>query len=221
MRRGIMASLLACALVGFFAIVNVSAYTASNYGFNCGSFTTYGDADTARSEQSSIGYSATSYRDSSISSAYNRLRSDNIFFMSGHGAAGHIVFTDGWLYANDNGQPTTDIGSLPTSDLHDIALAVFSACESAKDSTYSTMIQICYDRGVDCALGWTTTIEASKASTWNSKFWEKLDDQWDVYNAAGEANNAVFWTYYSYGGTNNWATRGNTGLKIDPQTGGN
>lgn len=139
-----MTSLFACALVCFFAIVNVSAYKASNYGFNCGSFTTYADADTARSEQSSMGYSASSYMDASINDAYNRLRSDNVFFISGHGAAGHVVFNDGWLYADDNGQPTTDIGSLSANDLHDITLAVFSTCESAKDSPYGTMIQVAH-----------------------------------------------------------------------------
>ncbi|MDI6897105.1 hypothetical protein [Methanocella conradii] len=52
-------------------------------------------------------------------------------------------------------------------------------------------------------------------------FWQKLDDQWDVYNSAGEANNAVFWTYFSYGGTNNWQTMGNSGLHIDPAIAGN
>ncbi|MDO9550444.1 MAG: hypothetical protein Q7J03_05665 [Methanoregula sp.] len=205
----------------------VSAYQASDYGTNyCDGLDTTAAAQTARSEQSSMGYSATYNGNAEAADAYYRLGSDNVFFFDGHGDAGRILFKKncGTLTTITASNPNFyRISSFTSGQLNDVALAVYMACNTANtDSTNGNLLAQSTARGVDTAIGFSQSIYSTQSAYWSNQFWYYLDNGYTVSQAAGAANadNQAYFGYWNQGGMDYNVIQGNNYMVIDPARAG-
>jgi hypothetical protein len=106
------------------------------------------------------------------------------------------------------------------SDLWDVRLWMIEGCYTAcrKDSNYdytSLTEQAVKYKGVDCAVGFTTTIYSPQANWWDYMFWYKMANH-GVQNSCIVATQQVYLKYGDRGGTQNYAIQGNAGIWIVP-----
>ena len=204
----------------------VSAYKASSYGTNYGyvggeQLDTSAAASFATDALGYMGYSST-HASNNPTTAFNRLKNDNVFFFDGHGAAGQISFASGSaMYATGSISPT--ISQLTYNQADDVALAVYMACNTANTGTYGNLLSTSTSsRGMDSAVGWTQSIYSGQSGTWSDNFWYRLGQGYDIETAAIFADAAVqaeFGTY-SQGGMNYHDIAGNEYMVIDPARAG-
>jgi len=226
-RIGILLSVFL--LAGLVFVPCVSAYQASSYGaIYSGGLDSRIMAQTAQSELSSMGYSGSYYWNSAASTAMLRMISDQVFFFSGHGSAGRIIFYED----GETSELTADnpdllrISYLSTSDLDDMALAVYLGCNTANTDWFNgngNLLSTSTSRGIDTAMGFSQEITAPQTGYWSNRFWYYLDNGYNVIAAAGAADtdNQVNFGYYEQGGMNSHIIQGNNYLVIDPARAGN
>ncbi|PKL58565.1 MAG: hypothetical protein CVV34_01665 [Methanomicrobiales archaeon HGW-Methanomicrobiales-5] len=220
-------TLLSALLLAAMIIVPcVSAYQASSYGtsYTDGLDTTTA-ASTARSEQSSMGYSASYIGNTNANIAFSRMTADNVFFFDGHGSAGQIVFQqsgiDSAITASNPSLPR--LSSYTSGELNDIALAVYMACNTANsDSTNGNLLDQSTSKGVDTAVGFSSTIYPTQSSYWSNRFWYYLDEGYNIRDAAvyATSDNSNNFGWWNQGGMNNYVIRGSLSSAIDPARAG-
>lgn len=189
-------------------------------------------------ELADYGYTRSSWVNPIASFVTNsKMPVDAVVSCFGHGNPGYAFFWNA-VYGEtciraDNGMPfpskgpgnltinTTWSSSLnETSDLWDVRLMMFEGCKTANryDSAYdytSLTEQAVNYKGVDCAVGFTTTIYSPQANWWDYMFWYKMADH-GVQNSCIVATQQVYLKYGSRGGTQNYAIQGNAGIWIVP-----
>ena len=161
----------------------------------------------------------------------SKMPADAVVSCFGHGSPGYAFFWNA-VYGKtciraDSGMPwpsgvnTTWSSSLnETSDLWDVRLMMFQGCwtanryNSAYDYTSLTEQAVNY-KGVDCAVGFTTTITTGYAQYWDYLFWYKMANH-GVQNSCIVATQLTYVKYGAWGGTNNYAIQGNASIWIVP-----
>ncbi len=134
-------------------------------------------------------------------------KSDAIWWMAGHAAAGLIQTynsTNGYttIYSGPNvpgadcASPNACLADYAWSDMHDINLMVFMGCHSgSQPPTGARLPKKAHDYlGVDASIGWDETIYFSRdTSDWwvNDFTWNAWHSQLHVLDAAWGATNAV------------------------------
>jgi hypothetical protein len=218
--------LLTLLLAGMAMVPCVSAYQASNYGTSyTDGLDTTAAAQTAQSEQSSMGYTASYLSNKNAAQAYFRLPDDNVFFFDGHGNAGLITFqkdgSDSFITAS---KPNTiSISDYTYSDLNDIALAVYMACKTANtDSTFGNLLYESTSKGVDTAVGFDANIYPLQSSYWSNRFWYYLDEQYNINDASVYAtyDNSNNFGWWDQGGMDGYVIQGSLSSSIDPARAG-
>jgi len=177
------------------------------------------------------GYSRSSWVNPIAAFATNsKMPSDAVFSFFGHGNKGYAFFWNA-VYGStciraDNGMdwPRNWLGQVTvnttwssslneTPDLWDLRLMMLEGCYTAcrKNSSYdytSLTEQAVTYQGVDCAVGFTTTISAPKANTWDYYFWREATEGNNVEYCCSAACAFVYCQYGTYGGTNNYDIAG-------------
>jgi hypothetical protein len=204
---------------------NALAYTAYSYGTQYPDISTRASAQYVNGQLNSIGYSSTYRQDYSAGNAIQDMRNANVWFFNGHGGNGYASFYyPGYTYIT--GYRSTDI-DYPISrwsdgTLNDVALSVFVSCGSGNsDSTYGNLLDQSISNGVDTAVGFSGTLEATRSDYWAQQFSIHLNEQKTIYQSMQEATSDVYYLYWSYGGTNTYVIRGATSVTIDPARAGN
>jgi len=198
-----------------------SAYRASNYAVNDEGIYTYPYIQQAAQEQTSMGYSASTFIGVDANYAFNRLPDDQVFYFNGHGGPGMIDFGTTYLYASVSGYDS--ISEFTSGQLNDLALAVFVGCNTGLTSSggLGNLLTESTSRGTDCALGFTDQIESNKAGYWSDNFWGQLDQGETVGDGAAEALQYTRIYYlWQTGGVESYIIYGNSNLKIDPAVAG-
>jgi len=204
----------------------VSAYQASNYGTNYNDgLDTSTVAQTAQSEQNSMGYSASNILNSNADSAFSRMASDNVFFFDGHGDAGRILFKQNGvssvITATNLNYPR--LSSYTSNELDDIALAVYMACNTANtNSINGNLLDESTSRGVDAVVGFSNNINSAQAGYWSGRFWNYLDERYNINDAAVFATSDTRTNYgnNNLGGLDYYVIRGSISSAIDPARAG-
>jgi hypothetical protein len=189
---------------------------ATCYGALYWNIDTRKDATTAANNFSKAGYISFARHNYDAGMAYRHISTDNIFFFSGHGNSGLIEFDDGEktsrIYAKSNSSSNT----LNTKDLSNVRLAIYGSCLSAEtgDNT-GNLLDVSYDQGVKCAIGWAGTVNAGQHSTWLSEFSYRLRKGDTVLDARWAADAKVRSVWGSRtGGTENHRCRGSNTITI-------
>jgi len=217
--------LLALLLAAMAMVPMVSAYQASNYGTNYGDgLDTSSVAQTAQSEQNSMGYSASRYLNSNADSAFSRMASDNVFFFDGHGDAGRILFKQNGVSTiiTGNNLNYPRLSSYIYGELNDVALAVYMACNTANTNTINgNLLDESTSRGIDTALGFSNSINSAQSGYWSNRFWYYLDERYNFNDAAVYATSDTRATYNNdAGGLDSYVIRGSLSGAIDPARAG-
>jgi hypothetical protein len=191
-----------------------SALQASCYGYHYSNnppFDTVDEANNACSAINSIGngeYHATSFSDGDAVSAFNRMKTDNIFSFHGHSRASLIQLgeTDNNIWAKK--AIPTSISSLTNSEFDDMLLAVYEGCNTANtDEFFGNLLEESNKAGIDNALGFQDERLAGPGGYWSGKFWPYLAQGNTIHASASMASDETRWHYFSnygYGGTNSW-----------------
>ena len=123
-----------------------------------------------------------------------RLGSEVVFF-SGHGSSSRMIFNykrKGGKFATGicRGRNTEsggyDLAGIEDCDMSRTKLMVFAGCNTASD--YDNITYDATKHGVDCAIGWTKTVEAKSHSKWLKRFVERLAAGYTVKGAKDYAN---------------------------------
>lgn len=105
-----------------------------------------------------------------------RLSNDEIFFFTGHGAAGYIMTsgTSGYAAKNtSNGHNFDDT----CSSYSKMKLAVFFGCNTGNtDPEIGNLVDVVVSKGAGCAMGWTDLIVTDASDSWSSAFWDALQN---------------------------------------------
>jgi hypothetical protein len=218
--------LLAFLLAGMVLVPGASAYQASSYGtyygyVGSGLLDTSAAASFATDALRYMGYSST-HAVNNPTIAFDRLKNDNVFFFDGHGAAGQVTFASGSaLYAI--GSNTPRLSDLTYSEVNDVALAVYMACNTANTGYNGNLLATSVSsKGMDTAVGWTQSISSDQSGTWSDHFWYRLGQSYDVETAAALADAEVQseYGYYDQGGMDYHDIVGNEYMVIDPARAG-
>jgi hypothetical protein len=211
---------------------------------NYSEITTAGAVDkTAQSWQKKLWDSATNYRGAYRARANGAatagfitgaLPFDHLMHFWGHGneTGGGVATSTQMIWAHPAypGQPGCFLSTL---NLHDLLLVVWQACDTAKtDSNYGNLLDQSFAQGAACAVGFKEAIDYSNYAGamnrgWAYAFWQALAQGHDdnggpngipdtVQGALEFAKQRVNEFYGGYYGYDQFATRGNNGLKIVP-----
>ena len=200
-----------------------------NYG--SGDINTIVDADNAHSAYTSMGLNASSKLTAPTSSQLTANHSNGtprlesgIIFMSGHGNASQIGFTNVGVRndATDSGK-YIGIGKYQN---HRTALWVFAACQTASGS--SNITKYAADQGAKSSIGWVPSIGAGSHTNWLKRFNGQIKTK--TKTVAQSASSASGWIYldngvknykiYGYTTYNPWyfmnaAEKGSTSYELD------
>lgn len=199
-------------------------YQASAHGMSTTGINTISEVQYASSKITGLGYGSTVLTSGSASVAHQRIKGDKVFYYSGHGEPGKLVFkkptanTD-ILYGNAGSTGYYAISSYSTSDLNDCALVVLNSCNSGMtdpQNSENNLLTKCTQRGVDTAVGFSGTLSTSLSKQWSDAFWNSLSLGDSVSTAIITAKNAVGNT----GGYQSAVVVGNSGLTIKPSVSG-
>lgn len=195
-------------------------YQASAHGMSTTGINSVAEAQFASTKLSGIGYGSTVLSAGSALVAYQRIKDDKVFYYSGHGEPGKLVFkkpttnTD-ILYGNAASTGYYAISSYSSSDLNDCALVVLNSCNSGMtdpQNNQNNLLTKCTQRGVDTAVGFSGILETARSKQWSDTFWNSVSSGKRVSTATIDARNAVG----SAGGYQTYVVVGNTELKIKP-----
>lgn len=206
----------------------VSAYQASSYGTNYGDgMDTTSIALNARNELKHMGYTSSYFGNRDANTAYNRMTSDQVFYFFGHGDAGRILFKESGLpmtaISADNPYLLPTISGHSYSEMNDIALAIYLACNTANtDSTNGNLLYESTSNGVDTAVGFSNYITKGQAAYWSDQFMYYLDEQYNINDAAVYSLVDVRNEYgmFNVGGMDSYVIQGSVSSTIDPQRAG-
>lgn len=175
------------------------------------------------------GYKAWDTRNVGAGTAMSFAKSDAIWAFFGHGRAGAVMFYNGTSYSElvANSEITTgytkvNLNSYSWTDLHDVRLMVFAACNTARDGKAGSLddgniSRVAYIRkGVDSTLAFLELIYWPHIDVWGDAFFNRLRRTDDTINqAAVWAADMVEFKYFSTGGFDSWWTIGGS-KKIKP-----
>ncbi|KAF1076151.1 hypothetical protein [Methanogenium sp. MK-MG] len=208
--KRVLLILIACCMLAILTC-SVSALPETN-NYDCSDTTP--TAYDAQVDQSSMGYNSSSATNVFALTAYNRFKSDAIFFFNGHGLfydyshkGGGIKFSDeSWIMAKDIGYHPgnypyyiTDYGK---TDIDDVLLVVYLACYSAHYNPYNGhLVQETMDKGVDICIGFDDEVEIENGKYWSEGFWDRVRNGESVSEAARNAKNECYshWPFGYHG----------------------
>ncbi len=139
-----------------------------------------GEANNAAAKISTYGYNAMPYSSSpAASDSFFRLKSDHIFYFTGHGGTGggSINFAeppvDGKIITGSQG--THKVSDYSSTDLVDLVLVVLNACYSAKSNPASNNLKDAFfGKGVDTVVAFTGDVNSVRSAEWSNMFWTGL-----------------------------------------------
>lgn len=168
----------------------------------------YGDINTISHSVSpelyltSIGYEVCVHENesphhaTSFDSNFRRLNSE-IFFFSGHGAAGKVQFPT--PYDNDDILKAKTIKNL---NMDNTKVALWASCNSAVRTNISkpseppenkSMIEICVESGAKSAVGFEVPISYGSVGYWSNRFFYALANGCNVNSAIQFADASILW----------------------------
>lgn len=184
-------------------------------------------------------YTSSGSQPGSTVAAYNRLKSDNVFFFDGHGGESYLSFSEGtttggtWNeYQSFVGETTSGnikqsymnrISDFSAGELDDMLLAVFLSCHSAEShAVFGSLIDETTYRGADTAIGFVGTIDDPQSGNWARYFFQKQNEGYN-YNDSALMASLLIQSNDPQGnshGLQNFMIKGLKSEKITPARGG-
>lgn len=211
-RKYFVSIVLVALIVLTYVVTAVAAVSwASCYGtdYNDG-VNTLTDSYWADYYYDNSGYYSMNQQNATAKLAYDNMPYDSIFFFSGHGGAGSIVFKDGGTI---NGYGINVNGAYYINKLssYKAILTTYASCYSAVYSSWagSLLDETYYKSGNKCVVGWKDTVDTKQHSTWLKEFNYRLYNKDTISWAIVMADNAVVLRHGIFtGGTEKHDTRG-------------
>lgn len=195
-------------------VVTAQATTPTAYNYDISTYTidvaTTPTATNAATYQAYAGYSAYSQTDATSSVVASNIPTSSICFINAHGIAsstngngggiilGKTLGSDTYLVAN---QKMPGINPQNQEILYEKAqqtnlLMVFVSCYSADTAPIGNLLDAAQSKGVDCAIGFSGTIDNTKSNHWANKFWEHVSyDGQKISDASTNAVNDATWIF--------------------------
>ena len=171
---------------------------------------TWSDADTTASGSTTVlrhlwnmGYDAGTYLNNGAASVYSVLPIGQIVVITTHGGPGYVQLgteaNTSYLYARTSVTGNNrSLSNLTAGSLSGTKLVMYVACKSGcTNGGGNNLVDMTYDKGARCSVGWTEEIRADIACEWVRLFFEKADQEEDVIWEC--FNHADYWTEYIYG----------------------
>ena len=191
--------------------IKQSGLTAFSIG---GEFHGGADVVNAHNTWSACGYESTYTTNPTINDLSQSALNKTILYFSSHGTQHTLDLLNNLHLTDDVPEWTLGTVSIANYTFENTSLVIYDACLTA--STNGGSMNLCektFQRGADCVVGWTVTINQLDALTWQSHFQTKLLE-------GATVNEAIIYADYFLQGSNitNPTVKGNRNIVINPQT---
>lgn len=210
MKKVILTFISAVFLCLSITVTASAAPLAECYGYNSGGgIDTTDDIAYVNWRLGTIGYDSRAYNNCSAYYTRRTMGDDAVFVGFSHGAPGRLVCYDTSGYSTYlSANSTTDDSAYSlenrfnnTGELRDLKFAAFFGCETgATDPTYGNLLSKCTEYGVDCVVGFSTSVNKPCADLFVHNFMYYMSTGHTVYRARERAMDDVAVAYGWYGG---------------------
>lgn len=165
------------------------------------------------------------YSNNPSSSVCSALGQDAIFYINTHGNAGFVSCpyynssTSSWISSYMKASDINSQYSSTTDKLKKVRLAYFGACYSANtSSSYGNLLTTSTNLGVDCAIGFSTTIYTNRHVYFSERMilYYGMDSNNTISACAASAKADTYTQFGDYGGVNSYTIKGNGNISLVP-----
>gem|GEM_PF-6049052 len=192
--------------------------TAHTYGYvYLGTNSTVG-AYNASTYLNSMGWQASYYNGSYVSSIFETAKTDGLVMIDYHGGPGRMVDSLGnYLCAQGCSGSSYNLSAYGT-ELNDVDFFFFDGCQTAAThSTYGNLVDMAISKGAWSAMGFTSDIDGTSSTCnnqclvygnwWDDRFF--YNSQFYVVSTAAIQTASDYYAKYGrYGGFNNYSIKG-------------
>ena len=147
---------------------------------------------TTQSHIRSMGYTCNVYNGQAAPTVISNLKKATIFISGAHGGPGYFNPNSGNSVTAKSSSYSID-NSCSTGSLKNVKLAMFYSCQSGvTSSTYGNLVDVTYNKGAKCVIGFNNNINIQMAGEWNRLFFEKAKED----TIAESMKHADFWIVF-------------------------